>query len=133
MVMHETRIVVATATTALVHNVRRAATIAGIAAALALPSVATAGSNSQVCQIKPRLKAHVVPANLKRQTAARLSTDGVEAGARIPELGDQQIPKVRTTPALCQGAVMFVGLHERYGLELYAWSTCGRSGGLRFG
>jgi hypothetical protein len=115
-------------------TMRRTATIAGIAAALALPSVAAAGSSPKlVAQIEPQPNAHVVTTNVKRQIALRVSTARVKARARIPELGDQQIPNAPKTPTLCQSAVVSIGQDERSGLELYTWSTCGRYGGVKFG
>jgi hypothetical protein len=52
------------------HSMKRTAIVLGVAAALAVPSVASAGSNSQVvAQVKPQLKSQVVAQVVTAQVA----------------------------------------------------------------
>ena len=113
---------------------RSTATILGVAAALAIPAVASAGVNPQVvAQVKAQVvKTKISTAQAKRQIA--LARRVAAARARIPELGDQTIAKAPTKqPTICQGVLVSLGNDDRYGLQLYKRSLCGRQGGIPFG
>jgi acyl-coenzyme A synthetase/AMP-(fatty) acid ligase len=120
------------------HTMRSTATILGVAAALAIPAVASAGVNPQVvAQVKPQVKAQVVKTKISTAQAKRqiaLARRVAAARARIPELGDQTIAKAPTKqPTICQGVLVSLGNDDRYGLQLYTRSLCGRQGGIPFG
>lgn len=125
---------------------KRTATIVGIAAALAVPAVASAGSNPEVvAQVKPQLKTQVVTQSVKAQVAKRQIARAHRVSAararalakvRIPELGGGTISpaaKPESKTSLCKGTLVSHGRLDGYGLELYTWSTCGNGGGLPFG